>query len=191
MFHEIGFAAEDAIPRVSFEGEDGTDVAQSLVGDGEPMRQARSVVQCRMGGKPVPVNRRRPQTNHGQRARFLSAHDMQTRIQIPNRFGRRCRNTYYHRSELGTSVKQEKKEKKKVNTQKNGMHSYDGDDTNEPGVARIYIKIRKCGQIIDKREGKFNCETNLLLDVSVLGRPKLDMEKKNKHNNSKNKIDNT
>ncbi len=52
MFHEIGFAAEDAVPRVGLEGEDGADVTEGLVGDGEPVREARSVVQSRMGGKP-------------------------------------------------------------------------------------------------------------------------------------------
>ncbi len=53
MFHEIGFAAEDAVPRVGLEGEDGADVAEGFVGDGEPVGQARSVVQSRMGGKPM------------------------------------------------------------------------------------------------------------------------------------------
>ena len=37
MFHEIGLRSEDAVPGILLEGEDGADVAQSLISVSEPM----------------------------------------------------------------------------------------------------------------------------------------------------------
>lgn len=38
MFHEIGFGAEDAVPRISLESEEGAHVTQHLVRVRESMR---------------------------------------------------------------------------------------------------------------------------------------------------------
>lgn len=48
MLHKVGLAAEDAVPRIGLEGEDGGDVAKGLVRRGEPVGQATSIVHAGM-----------------------------------------------------------------------------------------------------------------------------------------------
>ena len=103
MFHEVGFGAEDAVPRIRLEGEDGADVAQGFVGVGEPVGQGGSVVQRRMGGNAVDMTRDQTTTTTtgGNKARPSKnvRHANARKKTKGNRFDDVAR--YHHRSELG------------------------------------------------------------------------------------------
>lgn len=107
MVHEVGFASKDTIPGISFEGKYGADITQGFIGGGESRRQARSVVQARMGNDAV----------YGRQRNHLGSNDMRetTTTKNRNRFDHvagliittdrhlACQNACYSRSRMPPS----------------------------------------------------------------------------------------